>query len=82
MLNKKSWEEFQNAGLLWFTNRMLHVFGWAIVFDYDENGKVISTYPARTKFRGFVENVEDKGFKKVSKWMKDNAEELLAEANE
>ena len=30
MIERKSWEEFRNAGLLWWINMILHTFGWAI----------------------------------------------------
>ena len=33
MINKKTWEEFREAGLLWFTNMILHTFGWSIVVE-------------------------------------------------
>ena len=36
MLTKKSWNEFREVGLLWFVNRILHLFGWAICVDYDD----------------------------------------------
>lgn len=34
MVKKQSWERFQASGMLWWANRILHVFGWAIVFEY------------------------------------------------
>lgn len=27
MVTRKSWEEFRQNGLLWFTNLILHMFG-------------------------------------------------------
>lgn len=39
MVNKKSWNEFRNSGLLWFTNTILHMFGWAIVL-VENNGEI------------------------------------------
>ncbi|WP_207733339.1 hypothetical protein [[Clostridium] symbiosum] len=33
MIERKSWEEFRNAGLLWWINMILHTFGWAITVD-------------------------------------------------
>ena len=50
MVIRKEWEEFRKSGLLWFINMMLHVFGWAIVYEY-ENEKITSVYPARTNSR-------------------------------
>lgn len=81
MINKKTWEEFRETGLLWWINQILHTFGWAIVFDYD-NGQLQSVYPARVKFRGFGEKQIEEGYINVSKYMKDNCDELLKEAQD
>ena len=81
MVNKKSWEEFKESGLLWMINQTLHLFGWAIVL-YIEDGKVIGAYPARIKFRGFDEKANTKGYKKCTKYLKENIDELLEEVNE
>lgn len=82
MVNKKSWEEFREAGLLWWINTLLHTFGWAIVYDFGKDGELISIYPARVKFRGFSEDINSSGYVKISKFMKDNAEQLLRETKE
>lgn len=79
MVNRKSWEEFRNSGFLWWVNMVLHTFGWAICGDM-EDGKVKDVYPARVKFRGFAEKNNTNGYIKVSQYMKDNASELLEEA--
>lgn len=78
---RKSWEEFRNTGLLFYINQILHAFGWAIVFEM-ENGKIIDIYPARVKFRGFTEEAQNKNYKKISVYMKENSEELLKEISE
>lgn len=49
MIERKSWEEFRNAGLLWWINMILHTFGWAITVEL-KDGKIIDCYPARVKF--------------------------------
>jgi hypothetical protein len=88
MVNKKSWEEFRQTGLFWWINSLLHVFGWAIVMegDYDKETNILNNiknvYPARVKFRGFDEKSNDEGYKKISQYMKENAEKLLQEVNE
>lgn len=79
MVNRKSWDEFRNNGLLWWINMILHTLGWAIVTEIEE-GKIIDVYPARVKFRGFGEKNNTEGYIKVSQFMKDNAKELLSEA--
>lgn len=53
MVNKKTWQEFKDTGMLWFANTILHAFGWSIVCEM-ENGEVINAYPARVAFRGFT----------------------------
>lgn len=80
MVTKKEWLEFKNTGLLLIINQILHVFGWAIVFEM-EGDEVKSVYPARVKFRGFNEKSVSKSYEKISKYMKDNASILLDEAN-
>lgn len=82
MIEKKSWSEFKNSGLLWWINMILHTFGWAIVLEKKENGEILNVYPARVKFRGFSEKNNTEGYIKVSQFLKDNADELLKEAEE
>lgn len=68
--------------MLWVANRILHIFGWAIVLENDADGSWINAYPARTKFRGFSNNIETENFIAVSQFMKENAPTLLKEAQE
>lgn len=79
MNDKRSWQEFQDSGLFWWINMLLHTFGWAIVIKKD-NGVVTEVYPARVKFRGFSEENNTHGYQKVSNYMKENAEELYKES--
>lgn len=79
-LRPASWEEFQYAGLLWWVNRILHLFGWAIVLDIDDaTGKVLRAYPARSRFRGFGPENESEGFKQLTDHLRDNVDELVAD---
>ena len=80
MLHKKNWRQFRNAGLLWWVNRQLHLIGWAIVTDIDDKGEVVNAYPAKCKFRGFSEGSEEKGFKLLTKHMRNNMKTLLKDA--
>lgn len=82
MVNKKSWKEFRDCGLLWWTNMILHTMGWAITYEFDEEGNISEVYPARVKFRGFGEKNNTDGYIKVSQFMKENADDLLNEALE
>lgn len=80
MLTKKTWKEFRESGFLWWINMILHTFGWAIVVDVNDNGEITNAYPARVQFRGFSEKNNTEGYIKVSQYMKENASDLLEEA--
>lgn len=83
MITKKSWEEFKNCGMLWWINTILHMFGWAIVCEVNSKSqKVTDVYPARVKFRGFDNDSVTKGYINVSKYLKENIDELLQEAED
>ena len=81
MVNKKSWEEFRATGLLMFINSFLHIFGWSIVMDI-ENEKVTSVYPAKVKFRGFSEESQTKAYNKLTYYMKENCNKLYDDITE
>ena len=82
MIDKKDWSEFRNVGLLWWINMILHTFGWAIVYEFNDEQEIINVYPARVKFRGFDEQNNSKGYTKISKYMNNNALELLKECED
>lgn len=46
MLQESNWREFQRAGLLWWVNRGLHLFGWALVFVVDHDWYQPNAVPA------------------------------------
>lgn len=81
MTEEKQWKEFRDSGLLWFINQSLHLFGWAIVVELVD-GEIIRAYPARVKFRGFSEDCNTNGYKKVSQYLQQNIDELEKEARE
>ena len=81
MVTEKGIKEFREAGMLWLINNLLHVFGWAIVVE-NENDNPVRMYPARVKFRGFDEKHNTEGYTKVSQYMYDNVEQLLKESKE
>jgi hypothetical protein len=82
-MEKKTWEEFQKCGLLWFVNRLIHIFGWAIVVETvkNESGEreVVQVYPARVDVRGFTRNAEEEGFYEITKYLSENSKDLLDE---
>ena len=79
MVEKKTWEEFRNIGLLYFINSFLHIFGWAICLEFKDD-KVVDVYPARCKYRGFDNEIISASYIKLSEWMKDNADILYKES--
>lgn len=81
MVTEKTWAEFRESGLLWFINTTLHMFGWAIVLEFDGDD-ITRAYPARVKFRGFSEQSNTDGYIKVSNHLKENIDELVKESKE
>ena len=87
MTEKRSWCEFKKIGLLWLINFILHLFGWAIVFEYNKETERLSddmepkaVYPARTKYRGFSERANSEGYQSVTEYLNENIGDLLKEA--
>lgn len=68
-MKKKEWSEFRNTGLLLFINQILHVFGWAIVFEIDGD-EIKQVYPARVNFRGFDNDSVEESYNKINEYMK------------
>jgi hypothetical protein len=71
MIERKTWKEFKDLKLLWWINRILHTFGWAIVLVQEEDGTITDAYPAKVSFRGFSESSEEAGFEGISKLLKE-----------
>jgi hypothetical protein len=72
MIKRATWGEFRQTGLLWWVNRGLHLFGWAIVLIVeDDGGEVTEAYPARVSFRGFSGQEEAEGFTKLTAYLKE-----------
>lgn len=78
MLTRKTAKEFQDSGLLWFANSVLHAFGWVIVVDTDTG----EMYPARTRYRGFSDKRNAEGYLKVTRYLEGNIKELVEEAED
>lgn len=79
-MQKKTWDEFRETGLLWFINSILHLFGWAIVVSKD--GDKQEVYPARVEFRGFSLESNINGYAKVTKYMYEHVNELMSDITE
>jgi hypothetical protein len=69
-IERKTWAEFREAKLLWWINRILHTFGWAIVVEMQADGTISDAYPAKVDFRGFSEKSEEAGFEEIAKLIK------------
>ena len=79
---KHSWTEFREAGMLWLVNRMLHVFGWAIVVEVDDaTGEAHDAYAVRTEWRGFPPDRDELGHIRVSEWMAKAGSAIAEETN-
>ena len=76
MLDQKTWEEFQSTGLLWLVNTFLHIFGWTLMAQVDDDGNIIGGVPCRTDYRGFTTDINDEGYLKVTDWLKENIDML------
>lgn len=81
MIREKTWNEFQSSGLFWWVNRMIHIFGWVLVYERTIDGEVIRVFPARSSFRGFKEETEEEGFKMLTNHLSETIIELKEEAN-
>lgn len=77
------WEDFQNAGMLWLVNHILHIFGWAICVERDpETNEFITVFPLRVKFRGFASDIETEGYAKVTNYLKEEIDSLVEETQD
>jgi len=77
---KSSWKKFTDAGLLWWINRQLHLFGWVIVIQENDKGEVEDVFPSKYKFRGFDCDVENDCFCKLTKHISENIKTLLKDS--
>jgi len=82
MIFKANWKAFRKSGMLWFVNRIIHIFGWSLVVEIDSKQNITDAYPARVKFRGFDEKSESKGFIAVSNFIVRNASRLRKDCDE
>lgn len=81
-MDKATWKEFREAGLFWWINRSLHLFGWSLVYEADEKNNILNVYPARTNWRGFLSSTEEDGFVKLTNHINESMPQLLKDVNE
>lgn len=79
---KIDWDEFRGTGLFRFVNAFLHIFGYVIVMEVGDDGKVNSVYPAKTIWRGFPQEAMTNSYIKVAELMHRDHEEILKFAKE
>lgn len=77
--NVQFWESFAAAGLFWWVNRSLIIFGWSLEYEVSKSGRIARVYPVRRGFRGIEPEHEDQGFKALTTFMKNNVETLYSE---
>lgn len=79
-----SWDEFRKAGLMWWVNRQLHLFGWALCVDVnpDDPEKTLRAYPVKTTFRGFCADAEERGFKALTAYIETTGADLRTVTDE
>ncbi len=65
----KKWNEFRETGLLVFVNVFLQIFGWSLVIELSDKGKVESVYPKRVTYNGFPENTMTNAFLKIKNYI-------------
>jgi len=64
------WREFIDSGLLWWVNRSLHVFGWALTYEETPDGQITKIYPAQVSYKGFTREIEEEGFAKMDAYFR------------
>ena len=82
MYEEKTWLDLRKTGLLMFINSFLHIFGWCIIVELDDDGNFQRAYPARTKWRGFSSDAIDRAYKNVTHAMKEDIDQLIKDIEE
>jgi len=77
MIKNITGKEFRESGALWFVNQTLHLFGMAITWN-PETDELKATL---VKFRGFDMKSNDKGYKNLSNYLKDNIQDIEKECD-
>jgi hypothetical protein len=73
-IDRRPWSEFRDSGLLWWVNRGLHLFGWALVYAWEDGsgeGEPDIVYPARVPYKGFGREQEEAGFERLEAHLRD-----------
>lgn len=74
---RRTWEEFRQAGMLTVANTVLHWFGWQITVTVDtDTSMVVDVYPERTKYRGHQRELYESGMERLTDWLVNAAPSL------
>lgn len=68
-----TWQQFRDAGMLFYVNNILHSFGMSLVIKTDESGNILDAYPARSGWRGFDTDSQDEEHIKIAKYLAETA---------
>jgi len=78
----QNWQVFREAGLLWWINRQLHLFGWAISAVVEKDGSISSVRPIHCNWRGFPVEVETEGFKQLTLHLNEGLAQIMEPFNQ
>ncbi len=79
----EAWTLFRNSGLLWYVNRTLHLIGWSIVLEIEEDDNTVSAaYPLRTTWFGFSDESNERNLKAFRTHMINNSLHLMREPDQ
>ena len=82
MIEDMDLNEFRDSGMLWWVNQQLHLFGAAIAMDIDDNGNATNFRPVRCKFRGFPNEVADRGYANLTHYLDENSFKLMEDCKD
>lgn len=70
MKNIDNWKRFREIGLLLIINQFLHIFGWSIIIEVDDENNIIHVYPKETDYKGFHQSYVEEAYNKIQDYMK------------
>ncbi len=77
MIERRTWEEFRETGLVKIINVIIRAFGWSIYYEYTNDKKFVQVYPIRCKHMRLGDASMTKAYLNLAKWMNENSEELV-----
>jgi hypothetical protein len=81
-MERRTWDEFRSTGLLYLTNKVLHAFGWVIVWAKDDETGAVSAFPARTSYRTHSPESEASGQQRLQAWVRDGFDAVVQETKD